>query len=164
MSDRVLPIIEQQQSARVQVPAQSGRSCGPCTMCCTVMEVKEIGKARDERCEHLRRTTKPCSIYEDRPSSCRAYQCMWLMGAIDVQLRPDKVRAVMGMNDQGNIVQIMIHPSDRGAEKKGILAKWIAGARKKTHLIIMCGESRLLLRPPLSSFTVTDPVTGEEIK
>ncbi len=69
------------------------RECGPCTVCCTVLGVPELGKATYRDCEHLCGTG--CKIYPDRPASCRTFACQWLRGmlevdgSIDLELRPD---------------------------------------------------------------------------
>ncbi|HSH76550.1 MAG TPA: hypothetical protein VLA09_12750 [Longimicrobiales bacterium] len=69
------------------------RVCGPCSACCTVMGVPEIGKGTHEICAHL--CGAGCAIYADRPGSCRAFDCQWLRGVLEVDetvdndLRPD---------------------------------------------------------------------------
>ena len=51
------------------------RQCGPCTLCCTILAVKEIDKPAGVKCKHL--TDKGCGIYETRPEECRRYYCLW---------------------------------------------------------------------------------------
>jgi len=57
------------------------------------MGVPEIGKETYEACEHL--CEGGCGIYDDRPGSCRRFECQWLRGvleadgSVDVALRPD---------------------------------------------------------------------------
>lgn len=69
------------------------RECGSCSACCTVMGVREIEKGMYETCKHL--CAAGCGIYDERPSSCRTFECQWLRGvlevdgAIDTELRPD---------------------------------------------------------------------------
>lgn len=64
------------------------RHCGECTACCTLLGVPELEKARYTPCEHD--TGKSCGIYEQRPPSCRAFQCIWLQGLVPLEERPDK--------------------------------------------------------------------------
>ena len=62
--------------------------CGACSVCCTAMEVKELRKPEGVRCLYL--TDQGCSIYENRPESCRVYECGFRMYPLDKKLRPDK--------------------------------------------------------------------------
>lgn len=79
--------------------------CADCTGCCTVFEVKEVGKAFGELCKHLGPTLfgTGCSIYTDRPGACQRYVCLWLdsQRRVEVEkmpeaLRPDVCKVVMG--------------------------------------------------------------------
>ena len=51
----------------------SKRKCGACTLCCTALAVPELDKPNGVPCKHL--TPEGCGIYEDRPPSCRAFEC-----------------------------------------------------------------------------------------
>lgn len=69
------------------------QDCGECKMCCELIEVHddygEILSNIDSACKHL--DCRGCSIYKDRPSACRIYQCMWSqMDNVGDKLRPDK--------------------------------------------------------------------------
>lgn len=62
------------------------RPCGPCSLCCKLVPIADKGltKAAGTWCPHC---TKPgCSIYPDRPSSCRSWSCTW---ALDKELPPE---------------------------------------------------------------------------
>ena len=73
---------------------KDGRRCGTCTECCTALAVPELEKAQGERCRHLVAPGK-CGIYETRPTSCRAYSCGWLVGALGSQDRPDRTGFIL---------------------------------------------------------------------
>ncbi|WGM39398.1 YkgJ family cysteine cluster protein [Caulobacter sp. NIBR1757] len=63
------------------------KSCGPCTLCCTVLDIPELSKAAGTPCRHL---GAGCGIYPDRPSSCRVFTCGWLaIEALGEAWRPD---------------------------------------------------------------------------
>lgn len=74
---------------RLRAPrAEEGRACGPCTACCTVMAVTELRKPSRRACDHV--GYEGCRIHAERPASCRAFDCLWLRGAIaDESMRPD---------------------------------------------------------------------------
>jgi hypothetical protein len=59
--------------------------------------VRELEKKSGVACEHLVEGSKGCSIYEDRPFSCREYSCLWKLGAFDGFDRPDRLGVVMEM-------------------------------------------------------------------
>jgi hypothetical protein len=63
------------------------RPCGECTVCCTTMRVDSIGKATGEPCKALR--TDGCAIYAKRPKECKTFQCIWSLGKLPDDHRPD---------------------------------------------------------------------------
>lgn len=88
MNDIPLPVLADDEPP-------SGRTCGGCTRCCEVVPVKEIGLKPFTRCPKLRDWTSAagpgCSIYANRPYSCRAWSCLWLKSAqLPDEMRPDK--------------------------------------------------------------------------
>lgn len=63
------------------------KSCGPCTLCCTVLDIPELAKPAGRPCVHL---GQGCGIYPDRPSPCRVFTCGWLATeALGELWRPD---------------------------------------------------------------------------
>ena len=62
------------------------RSCGPCTLCCTLTYVAELDKPERVTCEHC---SAGCRIYAGRPQACASYQCAWLAGEMSEAMRPD---------------------------------------------------------------------------
>lgn len=73
------------------------RSCGACTLCCTVLRVDELDKLGGTPCAYLRRGGDGCSIHERRPEICRAYRCHWLQGGLEEDDRPDRLGAVIDL-------------------------------------------------------------------
>ncbi len=102
------------------------RSCGACTLCCTAMAVPELGKPNGVECEHL--TPTGCGIYEERPESCRRFVCSWLDGVGDTSVRPDRVGAVMtvedgGLGDDGMALVLYTKVGDESYKKSKYLSK-----------------------------------------
>jgi len=67
-----------------------GRSCGECTVCCTVLlvDTPEIQKEPGATCRHCR---GGCTIYDTRPPVCRDYFCAWRkMDIFGENWRPDR--------------------------------------------------------------------------
>lgn len=65
------------------------RKCGTCTACCVIPAVPELAKPPGFTCLHC--DGKGCLIYEQRPPSCRNFECAWLQGEMPEWMRPDKV-------------------------------------------------------------------------
>jgi hypothetical protein len=57
---------------------KTGRSCGPCSMCCYMMGVEALDKPKYRWCQHCK-PGKGCSIYGNRPAVCKTFACMWLI-------------------------------------------------------------------------------------
>ena len=83
------------------------RECGECTLCCLVPAVPEIAKPINTMCKFC---DKGCTIYEDRPDSCRAFDCAWLMGAMDEDMRPDKSHVVIEILPEASVVLALVEP------------------------------------------------------
>lgn len=78
------------------------RSCGTCTACCSFARVPELGKAERVACRHC---AAGCTIYADRPGSCRAFECAWLAGQMHDDDRPDKSGVMV--EDHGGFIFAM---------------------------------------------------------
>lgn len=57
---------------------EAGKSCGDCGLCCKLMGVTALAKPQGKWCPHFSRRAG-CKIYEDRPSDCRVFNCLWLL-------------------------------------------------------------------------------------
>jgi Fe-S-cluster containining protein len=66
------------------------RSCGECTACCDGnLKSNSHGNVFKDRNPCIFLVNKLCSIYNDRPNTCRNYQCAWSQYLLDEDLRPD---------------------------------------------------------------------------
>lgn len=81
----------------MDLPILQRNSCDECSACCTVLGVAELKKPDYVPCEHL--CDKGCSIYEQRPPSCKGYECFWLANSVAAELRPDRIGVVIEMKD-----------------------------------------------------------------
>jgi Fe-S-cluster containining protein len=78
----------------------ASRSCGSCSLCCTVLRVDELGKRAGEDCPH-QRGEKGCGVYETRPPICRNYHCLWRQGGLEDDERPDATGGVVDLETVG---------------------------------------------------------------
>lgn len=91
------------------------RQCGDCTLCCKLMGVPELKKPAARWCE-LCDQGKGCSAYEERPPSCRNFQCFWLMDEnFPDEFRPDRIGALASFNDTPDSVVLHVDPARRKA-------------------------------------------------
>ena len=96
------------------------RSCGTCSLCCSVLRVDELEKPAGTNCRHQlgvrvggpdeaapADASQPdpaaggCGIYHDRPSICRAYQCLWRQGGLEDDERPDETGGIVDLETIG---------------------------------------------------------------
>lgn len=86
-----------------------GRSCGKCTMCCKLMEVREIDKDDGIWCKHVLQG-RGCGIYETRPASCRTFLCGWLSTeALDEAWYPARSELILVSKEGG--LTALVDPS-----------------------------------------------------
>ena len=65
------------------------RKCGTCSACCRWPSIPALDKPARVPCQHLHKQGFRCTIYEDRPEACAAYNCTWLRGMGATKDRPD---------------------------------------------------------------------------
>lgn len=57
------------------------------------MAVNEMDKSAHQRCIYQK--GRGCAIYTNRPPSCKAFSCAWLLGMIGKRMKPSRVHAVI---------------------------------------------------------------------
>lgn len=73
------------------------RACGDCHACCVVPSIEHLGKPERVSCAHL--CEQGCKIYAERGEVCRGFKCLWLLGAMGVGNRPDKLGCYFNVID-----------------------------------------------------------------
>lgn len=94
-------------------PTPAANACGPCTLCCKVLAVKEIDKPTNTWCKHASRASG-CGIYDTRPTSCRQFNCVWLSNNLAPHLRPDKIHGVITLTTDGKNIVVFEDPGYPG--------------------------------------------------
>ena len=73
------------------VTAAPGKSCGECSLCCSVLEIDELKKPAGPPCPSCRRDGG-CEVYATRPQVCRDFECEWLTDrTLTRPFRPDRI-------------------------------------------------------------------------
>ena len=100
------------------------RECGDCTLCCTLLPVKYFDKPANTPCKHC---DVGCTIHAIRPDVCRSYNCEWLLGELQEDMRPDKTHVVMERLPDVPVVIAVIEPGHDEALPKmtGALQKYV---------------------------------------
>lgn len=77
--------------------------CHGCTVCCEIIGVKELGKKPYASCPRSVRGGG-CLRYEARPGGCRDYECLYSLGILPAECRPDKVGILVDLTKPENSV------------------------------------------------------------
>lgn len=121
---------------------ESGRVCGPCSACCTVLSVREIAKGMYVPCTHL--CGAGCGIYAERPSTCRTFECQWLRGVLHVddvtetELRPDVCGVIFDYQPQSKFGEVFVACEiEPGASGRGRARSVIQGLEDEFLVMIV---------------------------
>ena len=120
--------------------------CGTCTACCKIMQVHELDKPANRWCPHCR-IGRGCRIYEARPESCRAFECIWLrtqhgQKPLAHELRPDISRVVLSTTrDDRDGVVVNVSPDRPNAWKTGAMGQLVSEMlRDGITVLVKCGD------------------------
>ena len=114
-----------QREARPAATPASGRACGACSLCCTLLRVDELAKLGGTPCLH-QRSGGGCAIHARRPGICRRYRCLWLQGALEEDDRPDRLGAVLDLASRGGLPELVVHEAEPGAFERSARLREIA--------------------------------------
>src|SRR5262245_45692037 len=80
------------------------RSCGGCSLCCKVFEIKDrkLKKPANKWCQHCK-VAKGCVIYESRPKTCKDFECLWLQNQLDDYWYPRISNIVVQVMEEGHL-------------------------------------------------------------
>lgn len=101
----------------------AARSCGSCSLCCSVLRVDELKKPAGFDCPQ-QQGEAGCAIHETRPNVCRSYHCLWLQGGLEDDERPDQTGGIIDLESTGFGVQLSIREAHLNAfdESPGLQA------------------------------------------
>lgn len=77
------------------------RECGDCNLCCKFLSHEVYGQwvTPNNPCRFVQ---KCCTIYEDRPPTCRTYQCAWLQGLLPEWMYPNLIGTIVSVKNWTN--------------------------------------------------------------
>jgi hypothetical protein len=128
------------------------RRCGPCTLCCKVMEITELNKPRGVWCPH-RKADVGCSIHGHHPASCQGFQCQWILDpALPFKLRPDQTKVVLTSDEGGRRLVANCDPANPLAWRRDPIYAHLKGKARATwssgHRVIAKAGKHLWLIAP----------------
>lgn len=138
------------------------RDCGTCSACCFLLSVPAVTKPACVWCEHASRPHGGCKIYEDRPSECVDYKCLWLVSQdrspeerMIPDARPDRSKVMFHDAhaydpdpDKKNILYVHVFPDHPRAWLQEPIHDHIRMIRSRGVTIhVMIGERTIILEP-----------------
>jgi hypothetical protein len=86
------------------------RQCDSCTLCCKVMGITELQKARGTWCKHCS-PGKGCGVYTTRPAECRSFYCGWLLNPrLGPEWKPSRSKIVLTPTPDSNGIAVRCDP------------------------------------------------------
>jgi hypothetical protein len=129
-----------------------GRECGKCSMCCKLMEIKELEKPAGAWCSHVRKGNG-CAVYAQRPPSCAAFGCGYLHWSLagDHWL-PSKCKMVIVAEDDSRMA-IHVDPNMPNVWKSEPyytdLKRWAwqAAEHQFQQIVVVIGRKMIAILP-----------------
>lgn len=98
------------------------RECGSCTLCCELTRVPELDKPEWKLCDNC---SVGCNIYDERPQSCRDYQCAWSLGDLPDNTRPDISGFMVERLPEDNVVYVMAKDLSVLIDNEALFAEYL---------------------------------------
>lgn len=105
--------------------------CGDCTVCCTLSVVLELNKKAGEHCFHC--IDNGCEIYGKHPQVCKDFECAFLQGGTNIELRPDKC-GIMFVKKNERIFSGMLVPDMSVSD---LAKKQIASFKQQGYSVVL---------------------------
>jgi hypothetical protein len=133
--------------------------CGSCTACCRVYAIPQLDppKPAGKWCTHCD-IGKGCKVYDNRPTLCVDFQCLWLMSQskdapLPAELRPDRCKVVFSPTTDPDIMSGITMPGAPDAWRRGQV-RGLIGNMVKTGFRVVVG-------PPASTTKIMLDRKGE---
>lgn len=118
-----------------------GRSCKDCTKCCDgTLKANIRGYEMDfgKPCFFVE-SGKGCKDYENRPKTCRDFQCEWLVNPdIPIELAPNRVNAMFSTHEEDGISHLAL--TEAGSKLDSEVLTWalMYAMNKNINLLWSC--------------------------
>lgn len=132
-----------------------GRECGTCTLCCKVAAVEEVAKPNGVWCFHCV-PGKRCTIYHQRPPSCRSFYCLWMLEkGLGPEWKPERAKFALVKTEGGRRLTALVDPGFPSAWRRppyyANLKQWAVEATRKlpdVYLVdVLIGQRCIVILP-----------------
>jgi Fe-S-cluster containining protein len=132
-----------------------GRECGTCTLCCKVAAVEEMEKPNGVWCSHCV-AGKRCTIYDQRPPSCRTFYCQWMLEkGLGPEWKPERAKFALVKTEGGKRISALVDPGFPSAWRHSPyyenLKHWAAEAARRLpdiYLVdVIIGQRNIVILP-----------------
>ena len=130
----------------------SGRGCGHCTLCCKLLEIKQVASPRGEWCRHCD-VGVGCRVYAERPSECREFNCGYLLwSGAGEHWYPARSKMIIVLDHDGGRLAIHVDPGRPNAWREqpyyADIKDWARRtASQSTQVVVCVGERHIVILP-----------------
>lgn len=138
------------------------RSCDGCSACCHGLHIEKLSKPTFQDCPH--QCTAGCGVYADRPGACRDFKCLWLLGHLAEEDRPDKLGVLFSVtvHPQLGKVPMLIEvregaldqPKVRGAVRRMVADRPVLLSSRRGGRVVHTAQGQTPDTEPAASLTV----------
>lgn len=141
--------------ARLDARVVAGRECGTCTLCCKVAAVEEVDKPNGVWCSHCV-PGKRCTIYSQRPPSCRNFYCQWMVEkGLGPEWKPERAKFALVKTESGRRLTALVDPGFPSAWRRSPyyenLKQWAVVATRRAPEIylvdVLIGQRSIVILP-----------------
>lgn len=115
------------------------RSCGTCSLCCFTMGVEELKKPPLKWCEHCKiGADHACTIYQDRPTSCSNFTCLWLTHPeTPEEMKPSRTGVVLWITADGKHAVALTRKHQAEAWRKPVVLNVLRKLARDPNLLVV---------------------------
>ena len=117
--------------------------CGDCRACCRALGIEELKKPEWQMCGHAKQG-KGCTIYADRPQSCKIYECMWRSSQDDpspwpIKMRPDRCGVIFDtlLGNPSNLIVARVAPENKDVLQSKLITTVIAAMQQHGNDVVV---------------------------
>jgi Fe-S-cluster containining protein len=145
-----------------------GRSCGDCSLCCKLPRIDAVDKPAGTWCRHCAPGRGGCTIYDSRPSSCRAFHCGWIVDAdLGPEWRPLTSKMIAVLEQAGRRIAVHVDPSYPDAWRRQPyyrqLKRWSQEAVEVRRQVIIHIRRKAIVILPDRDIDLGDVLPDEQI-
>jgi hypothetical protein len=156
-------------SDRMQTPETvPGRSCGECSLCCKLPRIDAVDKPAGLWCRHCAPGRGGCTIYDSRPSSCRAFHCGWIVDArLGPEWQPLTSKMIAVVEEAGQRIAVHVDPSYPEAWRRepwyGQLRQWARAAVEDRRQVVVHVRRKAIVILADRDVDLGDVLPGQQI-